>query len=196
MTEVGFLWALQYGASIFWPSINIMLIGMLDTGSLAQELGLDKPQTGPNIRQNINRTRAWLNTYCVDGSHATQFGKMPMVKLDDYIVRTSARSWYKSVDSAPYDIGLCGYAELLMLMARFRQTLGSSDDLAKRYEAVSFTGPGGHEAVLSPDQGFDVVETSIRYDKDMTALSAYWYRTLDADTNVQICKISLFLLYS
>lgn len=151
---------------------------------------MDKPQTSPDIRQNINRTRAWLNTYCVDGSHATQFGKMPMVKLDDYIVRTSARSWYKSVDSAPYDIALCGYAELLMLMANFRQALGSPDNLAKRYDAVSLTGLGGYEAVLIPDQGFDVVDTSIQYDKDMTTLSAYWYRTLDTDTNVQICEIS------
>lgn len=60
-----------------------------------------------------------------------------MVDLDDYLVRTSVRSWYKSVESAPYDIALCAHAEMLLLLAEFRKSTGFSDELAQRFADVS-----------------------------------------------------------
>ena len=103
---------------------------------MAQEIGLDKPPTGPDIRENLNRVRTWLNTFCVDGSHATQFGKMPMVKFDDYIARKFPRTWYTSLDSAPYDIGLCAYAEVLVRMMEHRRSLGPPDVVSQRVKDV------------------------------------------------------------
>ena len=100
---------------------------------MAQELQLDQLPEGSDEQDNMNRVRTWINCFCVDGSHATQFGKMAMVKLDDYLIRTTARDWYKSPSNAPYDIGLCAYAELLLLMAQFRRAHGlkvaQDDDL-------------------------------------------------------------------
>ena len=104
---------------------------------MALEIGLDKPPTGPDIRENLNRTRTWINAFCVDGSHSTQFGKMPMVRLDDYLVRHNVRTWYMSLDNAPYDIGLCAYAELLLHMMQYRETIGPWDSLADKYREVS-----------------------------------------------------------
>lgn len=139
---------------------------------MAQEIGLDKPQTSTNIRENINRTRTWINTYCVDGSHATQFGKMPMIKYDDYVVRKNARTWYMSLDNSPYDICLCGYAELLHEMLKFRRTIGPVNSLADRFR-----------------EGFDIISYCIDFDQKFAELIAFWTSRLDADPNVKICPV-------
>lgn len=67
-----------------------------------------------------------------------------MVKLDDYLVRTSVRSWYKSLDNAPYDIGLCAYTEMLLLLAEFRKSTGFSNELSQRVAEV-----GNFSSILS-----------------------------------------------
>lgn len=103
---------------------------------MAIEIGLDKPSHVSDIRENLNRTRTWINCFCVDTSHATQFGKMPTVKINDYVVRTSARTWYMSLDSAPYDIGFCAFAELLLHMVEYRRSIGTADALAQRFREV------------------------------------------------------------
>ncbi|KAF8959024.1 hypothetical protein BDZ97DRAFT_1906286 [Flammula alnicola] len=72
-------------------------------------------------REALNRTRTWLNCYCVDGSHAIQFGKVPMLRLDDYLARNS-REWYKSsLMNTPFDVHLCAYVQILILMAKWRE---------------------------------------------------------------------------
>ncbi|KIP09516.1 hypothetical protein PHLGIDRAFT_317160 [Phlebiopsis gigantea 11061_1 CR5-6] len=139
---------------------------------MAQEIGLDKPPTGPDSRENLNSVRTWLNTFCVDGSHATQFGKTPIVKFDDYIVRKFARTWYTSLDSSPYDIGLCAYAEVLVRMMEYRRSLGPPGVVSQRFK-----------------DGFDIVAHSIQYDKDFAELAEFWRIRLDADPNVQICPV-------
>ena len=66
-----------------------------------------------------------MNCYCVDASHAIQFGKMPMLALDDYVARTS-RDWYKSSSlNSPFDVHLCAYVSLILLMAEWRKTAES-----------------------------------------------------------------------
>ena len=53
-------------------------------------------------------------------SHATQFGKMPLLKMDDYMALMS-RDWYKSSSmNLAIDIHLSAYVQMLAIMARFR----------------------------------------------------------------------------
>lgn len=97
---------------------------------MATELELNQPPPPTcDEREALNRTRTWLNCYCVDGSHATQFGKIPMLSLDDYIARNS-REWYRSSPlNTPYDVHLCAYVQILMRMAQWREYMkeGSID---------------------------------------------------------------------
>ncbi|KAJ7740684.1 fungal-specific transcription factor domain-containing protein [Mycena maculata] len=90
---------------------------------MAIELGLNQPP--PPLcdeRESLNRTRTWLNCYCVDASHAIQFGKMPMLGLDDYVARSS-QDWYKSSKlNGPFDVHLCAYVNIILLMAEWRRT--------------------------------------------------------------------------
>ena len=55
-----------------------------------------------------------------DGSHAIQFGKMPMLRLDDYTAQNSS-DWYRSCHTTPYDIHLCGYVQIIIIMAQWRK---------------------------------------------------------------------------
>ncbi|KAF9030776.1 fungal-specific transcription factor domain-containing protein [Panaeolus papilionaceus] len=100
---------------------------------MAMRLELNQPPLSScDPREQLNRTRTWLNCYCVDGSHAIQFGKIPMLNMDDFIARNS-RSWYKSSSLVtPYDVHLCGYVQMLMIMARWRTKVradGSSPNM-------------------------------------------------------------------
>ncbi|KAF8078012.1 fungal-specific transcription factor domain-containing protein [Lyophyllum atratum] len=93
---------------------------------MAIELELNQPPpTTCSERESLNRTRTWLNCYCVDGSHAIQFGKMPMLRLDDYLARHS-RQWYKSSSmNLPFDVHLCAYVHIIIIVAKWRSTMAS-----------------------------------------------------------------------
>ncbi|PPQ88004.1 hypothetical protein CVT25_001083 [Psilocybe cyanescens] len=100
---------------------------------MATELELNQPPP-PHIegREALNRTRTWLNCYCVDGSHAIQFGKLPMLRLDDYIARNS-RNWYKSSSlNSPYDVHLCGYVQMIIHMAKWREYMRDDTTRSER----------------------------------------------------------------
>ena len=74
-------------------------------------------------RERLNRVRTWLNCYCVDGSHAIQFGKMPMLRLDDFLARSSSE-WYRSSHmNLPLDVHLCAYVQILLIMAEWRMKI-------------------------------------------------------------------------
>lgn len=88
---------------------------------MASELELNQPPP-PSCeeREALNRTRTWLVSYCADGSHAIQFGKMPMIRLDDYLARNS-QDWYKSSTlNTPSDVYICAYVQLLIHVATWR----------------------------------------------------------------------------
>ena len=70
-------------------------------------------------RQYMNRVRTWLNCYCVDASHATQFGKPAMLDVDDYMAG-SCRNWYMQPGNLSIDVHLVAYVELSKLMRQFR----------------------------------------------------------------------------
>ena len=80
-------------------------------------------------RQWLNQTRTWLNCYCVDASHATQFGKPAVIAAEDYTART-CREWYRESANCgqAFDVHLVSYVEILRCMRRFR-------DASERLEA-------------------------------------------------------------
>ncbi|KAF8902075.1 hypothetical protein CPB84DRAFT_1746799 [Gymnopilus junonius] len=88
---------------------------------MAIELELNQPPSPLcEERETLNRTRTWLICYCTDGSHAIQFGKIPMIPLDDYLARNS-RDWYKSSAlNTPADMYLCAFVQLLLHVAKWR----------------------------------------------------------------------------
>ncbi|KAJ3573975.1 hypothetical protein NP233_g2078 [Leucocoprinus birnbaumii] len=95
---------------------------------MAMELGLNQPPPPTcDERRRLNRVRTWLNCYCVDGSHAIQFGKIPMVRLEDFMARTS-QEWYRSSPmNTAFDVHLVAYVQLLIIMAKWRATLAAFD---------------------------------------------------------------------
>lgn len=74
-------------------------------------------------RHYMNRIRTWLNCYCVDASHATQFGKPAMLDVDDYVAST-CRNWYLMPRNLSIDVHLVAYVELLKLVRCFRIEVG------------------------------------------------------------------------
>lgn len=95
---------------------------------MAMILGLDQPATPTSDeREYLNRTRTWLACFCVDMSHAVQYGKVPLLRVRDYLARSS-RDWYKS---SPYnmscDVYLCAFVELLLVMGEFQIAVGGED---------------------------------------------------------------------
>ncbi|KAF8654088.1 hypothetical protein AX16_003621 [Volvariella volvacea WC 439] len=98
---------------------------------MAMELQLNQPPIhNCGERERLNRVRTWLNCYCVDGSHAIQFGKLPMLRLDDYMAAHS-QDWYKSSPlNISYDVHLCAYVEILIFMSGWRTT--TAGDLTQR----------------------------------------------------------------
>ncbi|KDQ60686.1 hypothetical protein JAAARDRAFT_124881, partial [Jaapia argillacea MUCL 33604] len=142
---------------------------------LAMELDLNQPPP-PTIaeRERLNRTRTWLNCFCVDASHATQYGKPPMVNLtDDFIACQSRNSWYKeSPLNLLYDIHLCGYVDILLLMAKFRSIVGHSD-LSQRIK-----------------NGLDIIAVATRFDGELEEMIDAWVRRYrDHESNRdEICR--------
>ncbi|KAI5122291.1 hypothetical protein M0805_002370 [Coniferiporia weirii] len=109
--------------------------------SLAHELRLNEPPSTDHItdlystesmdskdgfaremveRERLNRIRTWLNCYCVDASHATQFGKPAMLDVEDYIAR-NCKDWYRSSPfNLSIDVHLVAYVEISRTMRHFR----------------------------------------------------------------------------
>lgn len=110
---------------------HLMYILPLTRNRMAIELELNHPPPSElNERERLNRTRTWLNCYCVDGSHAIQFGKIPMLRLDDWLARHS-RMWYKaSPMNLPFDVHLCAYVQIILLMAQWRAGFGQDPTLS------------------------------------------------------------------
>lgn len=71
------------------------------------------------LRKRMNRIRTWLNCYCVDASHAAQFGKPAMLEVEDYIART-CREWYLSPYSLSIDVHLVAHVEVCRVIRHFR----------------------------------------------------------------------------
>ncbi|KJA20235.1 hypothetical protein HYPSUDRAFT_68639 [Hypholoma sublateritium FD-334 SS-4] len=112
-----------------------LLMGVAIRMAIELELNQPPPPTCDE-REALNRTRTWLNCFCVDGSHATQYGKLPMLSLDDYLARNS-REWYRSSPlNTPYDIHLCAYVQILMQLAHWREYMKHEGDCSTKPQEI------------------------------------------------------------
>ncbi|KAH8118017.1 hypothetical protein DFH11DRAFT_1571918 [Phellopilus nigrolimitatus] len=149
--------------------------------SLAQELKLNDPPMVDNEyplspdgldskdalrvemieRERLNRTRTWLNCYCVDASHSTQFGKPAMLDIEDYVART-CREWYRSSPfSLSIDVHLSSYVEISYLMRHFRVEV-------EKFEIEEKEHPGRPKKVM------EVLEIVERYNLKLWELHNEW----------------------
>ncbi|KAJ6547487.1 fungal-specific transcription factor domain-containing protein [Mycena capillaripes] len=135
---------------------------------MAMELGLNQPP--PPLcseRESLNRTRTWLNCYCVDASHAIQFGKMPMLDLDDFMARTS-RDWYQSSRlNGPYDVHLCAYVQIMLLMTEWRR-------------------------IVERKMKLDIVASAVRAQEKLTHEVAQWVARFDRDHAIHPLPICVY----
>ncbi|KIJ64215.1 hypothetical protein HYDPIDRAFT_90630, partial [Hydnomerulius pinastri MD-312] len=128
--------------------------------SLGRELGLHlPPETAVPAREQLNRTRAWLNCFCLDISYSMQTAKTSMMSADDYIARTS-RDWYMSSPmNIAWDIQLCWYAHILSVVLEYRT-----------------------EVALRQQQGeeFDIITTALHYDQQFCEICELWEKRFSA----------------
>ncbi|KAA1471074.1 hypothetical protein DENSPDRAFT_776190 [Dentipellis sp. KUC8613] len=133
---------------------------------MAIELALHKPPpTDCDEREVANRIRTWLNCFCVDGAHATSFGKLSMTPTDDIVSRTS-RDWHiSSRFNLPFDIHLVAYVDILLIMEQFQKEIGRN---------------------LLPERnakGLDIVAKCIDYDEKLAAMMEFWVQRYINDPN-------------
>ncbi|KAJ7709979.1 fungal-specific transcription factor domain-containing protein, partial [Mycena rosella] len=143
---------------------------------MAIELGLHQPP--PPLcgeRESLNRTRVWLNCYCVDASHAIQFGKMPMLGLDDYVARTS-RDWYQSSSlnmNGPFDVHLCAYVSFILLMAEWRRTVEERKMVRQTIVIRKSC------LYMNQKREFDIVTASIQAQNKLAQEQSHWVSRFD-----------------
>jgi hypothetical protein len=96
---------------------------------IATELNLHLPITAKPLnemhaREQLNRTRVWLNCFNLDRSTGSQNGKPPIISNNDYIANHS-EDWWKSspYNMKNFDIQLCCYNSELRVMAKFRSKI-------------------------------------------------------------------------
>ncbi|KAK0503182.1 fungal-specific transcription factor domain-containing protein [Armillaria luteobubalina] len=140
---------------------------------MALELGLNKPPPPQcSEREAMDRTRTWLNCYCADASHAIQFGKIPMISLDDHMA-VHSDGWYKaSRKNLPFDVHLCAYVQIIVIMARWRKSIGEGN-LRQRIR-----------------DGFDIVAAAIETEEHLDRELRLWVSRYDEEYSynpLQIC---------
>lgn len=149
--------------------------------SLAHELKLNEPialqdflrsTNEPNMeiaeRLWLNQARTWLNCYCVDASHATQFGKPAMIAMDDYVAR-NCREWYHiSKYNHAFDVHLVSYVEILRRMRRFRID-------TDRLESEERENP------KNPKKWKDMMEIAMSCHSDLIGLDTFWRQRFAGD---------------
>lgn len=83
-----------------------------------------KPHNEMHAREQLNRTRVWLNCFNLDRSTGSQNGKPPVISNDDYIANHSD-DWWKSspYNMKNFDIQLITYNSELKVMAKFRSKI-------------------------------------------------------------------------
>ncbi|SJL00326.1 uncharacterized protein ARMOST_03639 [Armillaria ostoyae] len=140
---------------------------------MALELGLNKPPPPQcSEREAMDRTRTWLNCYCADASHAIQFGKIPMISLDDHMA-VHSEGWYKaSRKNLPFDVHLCAYVQIIVIMAQWRKCIGEGN-LRQRIR-----------------DGFDIVAAAIETEEHLDRELQLWVSRYDEEYSynpLQIC---------
>lgn len=62
---------------------------------------------------------------CIDASTSVQQGKSPVLQGSDYVARALS-SWYRcSPLNSPYDLYLCAFTDLALVVARLWKAIGA-----------------------------------------------------------------------
>ena len=99
---------------------------LLSLASISEDLKLNEPPP-PRLpeRLRLDRTRTWFQVVCIDASTSVQQGKPPVVQGSDYVERALA-TWYRcSPLNSPYDLYLCAFTDLALLVARLWKAIGA-----------------------------------------------------------------------
>ncbi|KAJ3971250.1 hypothetical protein EV361DRAFT_912156 [Lentinula raphanica] len=139
---------------------------------IATELNLHlpntaKPQNEMHAREQLNRTRVWLNCFNLDRSTGSQNGKPPIISNNDYIANHS-EDWWKSssYNMKNFDIQLCCYNSELKVMSNFRSKIYNDPD---------------HPTGLNKD--VDFVQVAAETDEEFLVLQHKWYPILDENVD-------------
>ncbi|ESK89022.1 hypothetical protein Moror_13103 [Moniliophthora roreri MCA 2997] len=126
-----------------------------------------KPQNESHAREQLNRTRVWINCFNLDRSTSSQYGKRPIISNIDYIANHSENWWSSSeYNLKNFDIQLCCYNAELKIMAKF---------IEKIYSDPS------HPTGLNKDLNFEQV--AIETDEELQQLEAKWRPILDKNVD-------------
>ncbi|KAJ3787022.1 hypothetical protein GGU10DRAFT_156771 [Lentinula aff. detonsa] len=139
---------------------------------IATELNLHlpntaKPQNEMHAREQLNRTRVWLNCFNLDRSTGSQNGKPPIISNNDYIANHSEHWWKSSpYNMKNFDIQLCCYNSELKVMSNFRSKIYNDPD---------------HATGLNKD--VDFVQIAAETDEEFLVLQTKWYPILDENVD-------------
>ncbi|KAF7361496.1 hypothetical protein MSAN_01183000 [Mycena sanguinolenta] len=130
-------------------------------------------------RELLNRARVWMICFNLDRSSATQYGKPPTIK-QDYVVRHGSDHWYKkSPYNTTYDIHMCAYTALLLVVAGFHDDIFS--------DPTSASGLNKH---------VDFRTVTMRHDAKLTAFEEEWSKRFaqESDPTDRKCLVRCKLL--
>ncbi|KAJ7208439.1 hypothetical protein B0H12DRAFT_1034254 [Mycena haematopus] len=153
---------------------------------LATDLNLHQVPSSKAVKGNekqerelLNRTRVWMICFNLDRSSATQYGKPPTIK-QDYVMRHGSDEWYKkSPYNTVYDIHMCAYTALLLVVAGFHDDIFSDP-----------TSPSGL------NKRVDFRSVTLTHDAKLTAFSDEWSKRFaqESDPNDRKCLVRCKLL--
>ncbi|KAJ7593031.1 hypothetical protein C8J56DRAFT_1023845 [Mycena floridula] len=143
---------------------------------IAVELNLHLPNTAKPLneqhaREQLNRTRVWINCFNLDRSTGSQYGKAPTIRNTDYIANHSEEWWNSSeYNMENFDVHTCCYNAELRVMAGF---------------VASIYNDPNHPTGLNKDAPFE--NLAIATDEELQALGKKWFTLLEQTdmTNVQ-----------
>ncbi|KAH9932878.1 uncharacterized protein B0H18DRAFT_670339 [Fomitopsis serialis] len=107
-------------------------------------------------RERLNRIRTWFQVVCIDASSSVQQGKAPVLQGSDYVAR-ALPAWYRcSPLNSPYDVYLCAFTDLALLVAKLWKAIGADS--------------------CDPDlvQDVDVIATVLEYHQRIVVKFAEW----------------------
>ncbi|KAL0572188.1 hypothetical protein V5O48_009783, partial [Marasmius crinis-equi] len=127
-----------------------------------------KPQNEVHAREQLNRTRVWINCFNLDRSTSSQYGKRPIISSIDYIA-THSETWWSSSEynMKNFDIQICCYNAELKIMGKFIETIYSDSR---------------HPTGLNKDLNFE--EVAINTDEELQQLEKRWWPILHANVDM------------
>ena len=94
-----------------------------------------------------------------------------MLKLDDPLAKHS-KDWYcSSPRNIPFDVHLCAYVQVLVIMAQWRKD--TEGNLRQRIREVCHCYPSAFD-LPNLEQGFDVVNNVIKTEEKLSREMSFW----------------------